>query len=424
MKSDEIVVINFSRCPMRKSLSPKKKIVCSAILSFLTLFTLLWFVFRNHYKEIFQNIQTASIRGLLWILCMGFVYQLLDSLLCLIFVRRTIRFFSFKQAVEVTLLGVFGNVVTLSVGSIPMQSAYLHRKGMEPGEAAGIMSMEYVLHKSTILLCSSVLLLLEGQKLFRQHRNLLRYVVFGYLICIIIIILLILICTLENFYRFICKGICRLESLSKWADRAIQWKQQVDALHIGARDLLHTPNIILIGVGINAIKLMGLYSIPYLCMRAIGIDYFSLIQIQTLSALAHVISNALPNIAGMGSVEAAFLLLFSCYMDAADVSSVLVLYRLSTYFVPFLLSAFATERIGLRLYTKERSNTSMHTSNQEENHGISLFDKAGFGRITRVSRYTSECTKGCLILKCSAIILFSSTRKETIAASPHNDLQL
>ena len=215
MKSDEIVVINFSRCPMRKSLSPKKKIVCSAILSFLTLFTLLWFVFRNHYKEIFQNIQTASIRGLLWILCMGFVYQLLDSLLCLIFVRRTIRFFSFKQAVEVTLLGVFGNVVTLSVGSIPMQSAYLHRKGMEPGEAAGIMSMEYVLHKSTILLCSSVLLLLEGQKLFRQHRNLLRYVVFGYLICIIIIILLILICTLEKFYRFICKGICRLESLSK-----------------------------------------------------------------------------------------------------------------------------------------------------------------------------------------------------------------
>ena len=356
---------------MRKSLSPKKKIVCSATLSFLTFFTLLWFVFRSHYKEIFQNIQTASIRGLLWILCMGFVYQLLDSLLCLIFVRRTIRFFSFKQAVEVTLLGVFGNVVTLSVGSIPMQSAYLHRKGMEPGEAAGIMSMEYVLHKSTILLCSSVLLLLEGQKLFRQHRNLLRYVVFGYLICIIIIILLILICTLENFYWFICKGICRLESLSKWADRAIQWKQQVDALHIGARDLLHTPNIILVGVGINAIKLMGLYSIPYLCMRAIGIDYFSLIQIQTLSALAHVISNALPNIAGMGSVEAAFLLLFSCYMDAADVSSVLVLYRLSTYFVPFLLSAFVTERIGLRLYTKERSNTSMHTSNQEENHGIS-----------------------------------------------------
>ena len=161
-------------------------------------------------------------------------------------------------------MGVFGNVVTLSVGSIPMQSAYLHRKGMEPGEAAGIMSMEYVLHKSTILLCSSVLLLLEGQKLSRQHRNLLRYVVFGYLICIIIIILLILICTPENFYRFICKGICRLESLSKWADRAIQWKQQVDALHIGAKDLLHTPNIILVGVGINAIKLMGLYSIPYL----------------------------------------------------------------------------------------------------------------------------------------------------------------
>ena len=105
-------------------------------------------------------------------------------------------------------------------------------------------------------------------------------------------------------------------------------------------------------------------------MRAIGIDYFSLIQIQTLSALAHVISNALPNIAGMGSVEAAFLLLFSCYMDAADVSSVLVLYRLSTYFVPFLLSAFATERIGLRLYKRKVQYLNAHIESGGESWNI------------------------------------------------------
>ena len=82
---------------------------------------------------------------------------------------------------------------------------------------------------------------------------------------------------------------------------------------------------------------------PNLCAKAIGLNDLSFIQVQVLSALTHVISNALPNIAGMGSAEAAFLLLFPQCMNPADGSSVLILYRLFTYFVPFLNSAFVTE---------------------------------------------------------------------------------
>ena len=351
---------------MRKSMPQKKKAICSAALSVLTLLALFWLIFRNHYKEILQNIQTASIGGLFWILCLGIVYQLLDSLLCHIFIKRKMQRFSFRQAAAVTLLGVFGNVATFSVGSIPMQGAYLYRRGMAPGEAAGILSMEYVLHKAMVLLCSGVLLLLEGQSIFGTHPNLRAYAIFGYMVCMVIIALLVLICTWERFYQLVCKGICRLEKSPKLAEHAVHLKQQIGALHTGARELLHEPNMILVGAGINAVKLMGLYTIPYLCAKAIGIDQFSLIQMQALSALTHVVSNALPNIAGMGSIEVSFLLLFSCYMDAADVSSVLVLYRVATYFVPFLISAFAAQKIGLRLCTGDSTGISMQALNLKQ----------------------------------------------------------
>ena len=175
-----------------------------------------------------------------------------------------------------------------------MQGAYLHRRGMAPGEAAGIMSMEYVLHKSTILLCSGVLLLFEGRSIFGQHPTLLAYAVFGYLVCIAIIALLVLICTWERFYQFICKGICLLGNIPKLAGHAVHLKQQAGALHTGARDLIHEPNMILVGAGINAVKLMGLYSIPYLCAKAIGIDHFSLIQVQALSALTTLFPTLCP----------------------------------------------------------------------------------------------------------------------------------
>lgn len=356
---------------MKKGLSQKKKIAISTVLSLLTLFVLFWLIFRKHYRKILQNICVASTKGLLWILVIGFAYQLLESAICRVLVKRKLQSFSFRQALEVTLLGVFGNVVTFSVGSLPMQSAYLHRRGMAAGEAAGIMSMEYVLHKSSILLCSGILLFFGGEDIFQKHRNLLPYILYGYLVCVTIIVLLILICTWNRFYQLVCKGLQQLNKHPKWTERAVRLKQQVDALYIGARDLLRSPKAIWRSVGINVVKLLGLYSIPYLCAKAIGVDDLSFLPMQTLSALSHVISNALPNIAGMGSVETAFLLLFSRYMDSAAVSSVLILYRLSTYFVPFLISAFVTEKIGLRLCATDNFGVSAGPFNQEEKHGIS-----------------------------------------------------
>ena len=57
-----------------------------------------------------------------------------------------------------------------------------------------------------------------------------------------------------------------------------------------------------------------------------------------LAALMLLITSALPNVAGVGPMEFAFLLLFAPWADTAIASSALVLYRVATYFFPFLLS--------------------------------------------------------------------------------------
>ena len=59
---------------------------------------------------------------------------------------------------------------------------------------------------------------------------------------------------------------------------------------------------------------------------------------QMLASLMLLITSALPNVAGVGPMEFAFLLLFAPWADTAIASSALVLYRVATYFFPFLLS--------------------------------------------------------------------------------------
>ena len=63
----------------------------------------------------------------------------------------------------------------------------------------------------------------------------------------------------------------------------------------------------------------------------------------------HLISNALPNVAGVGPVEFAFVLIFSHYMEYAQVSSALILFRVATFFFPFILSILVFLRAQRRV---------------------------------------------------------------------------
>ena len=60
-------------------------------------------------------------------------------------------------------------------------------------------------------------------------------------------------------------------------------------------------------------------------------------------AASHVadpfVSNALPNVAGMGSVETAFLLVYSSFLPDASSMSLLMFYRLASYYAVFAASA-------------------------------------------------------------------------------------
>jgi hypothetical protein len=61
--------------------------------------------------------------------------------------------------------------------------------------------------------------------------------------------------------------------------------------------------------------------------------------VQLLTSLMLFVSNALPNVAGMGSIETAFLLVFGSFLEQGEVMSVLMLYRIASYYVVFAASA-------------------------------------------------------------------------------------
>ena len=101
---------------------------------------------------------------------------------------------------------------------------------------------------------------------------------------------------------------------------------------------------------LQALKLFGLFCLPYLCIRFMGLSPLSFLQVQLLTSLMLFLSNALPNVAGMGSIETAFLLVFGSFLERGEVMSVMMLYRIASYYVVFAASAvgffFAQRHLG------------------------------------------------------------------------------
>lgn len=306
---------------------------------------LIFFVFSKDYRAILDCLGNISAAGLLLLFAVETGYQLLESAVCLALVRRKIPVFPYRQAVELTFLGVFGNVSTSAAGTIPLQSYYLHSQGLKAGSGAGMMTLEYILHKTVVCLYGAVMMIVRKGWLKATIPGLMPYIYFGIGVCAAIILVLVTLCTWERMQAFLLWAVGKLPDKGKWRAWKPLWSENLQKLYAESREILKDRACRRKIAVLNLLKLSCLCALPFLCMEVLDISGLLVGEAQALSAVMLVISGALPNVAGVGSAEFAFLTIFTPYIGRVAASSALILYRIATYFFPFAVSILIFLRV-------------------------------------------------------------------------------
>ena len=318
---------------------PSRKKTVISLLVLLALTCIIVFTFKDHWAEITTALAQLSVWQVLAVLAVGISYPLLEGCVAWVIVRSRLPQFTLRQGLDVGWCGTFGNVVTLGAGAVPVQLYYLHRAGLPLGPGAGLMTLEYVFHKSTVLLYATVMLLLQRRWLAANTTGVMRYLPMAYAVVAVIIVALVLLCVsplVQNLARWLLGFLPKTE---KWQQRRADWLEQLEVLSTESRRLLADKPRCLKIFALQALKLFGLFCLPYLCIRFMGLSPLGFWQVQLLTSLMLFVSNALPNVAGMGSIETAFLLVFGSFLERGEVMSVLMLYRIASYYVVFAASA-------------------------------------------------------------------------------------
>lgn len=89
-------------------------------------------------------------------------------------------------------------------------------------------------------------------------------------------------------------------------------------------------------------------------MYIVNIHDLSFSQIQILASIMLLITGVLPNVAGLGPPEVSFLLVFAPYLGIAKATSALIVYRITTYFYPFLMSAIVFLKLEKELLLQKK----------------------------------------------------------------------
>lgn len=310
------------------------------VVSITTVFlmtALILLVFHGQWDAICSSLATVSLGNLGVIILLGLLSTFFDALAHWTMIRTALSGFSVRNSVELLYLGFFSNVATLAAGTVPLQSYHLYRHGMAAGAGAGTILVEYTFHKSMVLVYAGVMLLLGSRWLTFGDTSYAEYLTAGYIIAIAIIVFLALICCSRRVQRLVCQLIARIPERGNWIRRKQLWQAQMNVLGEQSRQILGNRRICLCAILFTALKLFVLYSIPFVCLRVLGVEALTYGQAHLLTALMLLLTGAIPNIGGMGPTEAAFLLLFTPFVESAPALSALILYRIGTYYVPFLL---------------------------------------------------------------------------------------
>lgn len=305
-------------------------------------------MFRKDYQEIIIDISQISITELICILIMGMGYILLDAMSCFIMMIFLFPNFKFMQAMTVTLLGVFANISTSFTGTIPMQSYYLYRWGIEVGTGIAAMILECVFHKISVFIYAIFMIASHIRWLKDTIPEIMKYIYLGSAISAIIILALLLLCTWGKIQKLLFIIIQKLPNTKKWNERKNSWTRNLESLYSESQRILKNQKCCCYVILSHLLKLCWVYTTPFICMRILGCTLLSFEETQILSSIMFLIIGILPNIAGIGPTEAAFLILFSPYIGYGTASLALVLYRLANYCYPFIISIF--------VFVKEKNN--------------------------------------------------------------------
>ena len=342
-----------------KKKSLLKVILCICIVALM--FFILYRMFRDSYDDIINGLRQTKPLIFAVMVLLGNCYYFIDAFIYHVIIAKQGYNISYFRCVAIAYMSIFFNVTSFGAGIKPGQIMYLHRHGVDAGTGCSITMMPYIFHKTVIVTYALIMLLFNNKFVTGNFSSTFGYIYAGVALSVGIIIFMILLCSSAWFHRLVCKLLDVTLGKTRFKEPNENIKKHIGLLREATVKVIHKPSAWISLTLVNTVKMSCWYIIPTLAIFSLGgnLGGVNVAQALTVTSLMQLLMGVLPTSGGVGSLEVVFSVLFAAVFGKVIAGTSMILYRLSTYYIPFLFSLVMMIFIGHDLKKNKKENKEM-----------------------------------------------------------------
>jgi hypothetical protein len=313
----------------------KRNIILLLILTII----ILYFTLKDNYLQIISALLNINIFWLIISYLLVLSYTFLKSLVTNNIINK-FKKFEFKKTFLIQIITFFFNSVTpFSSGGQPFQIYMFNKSGNNLVNSTNTVIEETIIHQISLLFVGIITIILN--KIFNICNLtgfLYSFLIIGFLINLIIIILLFILSNTKKIDKILIKIISIFnKNNDELKDKICT---SLDQFNKNSKILLSNKKRFIKLIFINSVALVCLYLVPLTLLFSLGnYDGFDAITSIVIISFTSIISSYVPLPGGTVGQEYVFSLLFSNYVSNPLLSTLMILWRFVTYYLPLIIGA-------------------------------------------------------------------------------------
>lgn len=320
----------------------------NTFIVFLITIVILFFVLKDDYKVIINNLIVANKWYILFAIILVFIYWLLKSICLYVIVKEYNPKVKLRNMFHQTLITQFFNGITpFSTGGQPMQVYMLKKSGVRLGAATNIIVQDFIMYQMALIVMGILALVANWYyDFFEVSSALYSLIVLGFIINIIVGVVLLFISFSKKFNDFCGKLMIKIATKFKIVKDQekilLKWEEKLAEFNDSAKLFKKKKMLFLKCFLYNLLALTVYYIIPFYVFISLDSSLsLSIPAVITSSAFILMIGNFVPIPGGSGGIEYGFLQFFNSFANSSIVLSGLIIWRFVTYYLGIIIGGIS-----------------------------------------------------------------------------------
>ena len=304
----------------------------------------LWLALKDHTEEIMNTLLNVDVGKVLVVILVVLFCQLIVGWILQQYAKIVKKDYSLKEGfVNALVASFFHGITPSSSGGQIAQVFVFHKQGLVVEHSASILVIDFIVYQITMVLVSLILLVWKIP--YFMNCSIFLLAILGFGVNAIVIGVLILCTFSKKVYTWILHvAIAFLARIKIVKDEeSVREKMRVKLIEFskGITVLRSNGKLLIKVVLANIFRLLMYYAIPIFCLWALDFP-FEKIDFVTMIALTSFVMNVnafIPIPGASGGTESVFMMMFGMLLSSVQVSSVMVLWRFTTYHLLMILGA-------------------------------------------------------------------------------------